>query len=553
MNSKVPSTPKRPRCFQSDFCVLACIETPTSLITFVSPALPLSHGTILSVGFQSWNPLIIQTTRVRPRQRLSVLAALPNRDAQLPQTKLHPRHTALSSAIPTIPLLPPASGTHAQSTPTSPHDDEAEPTVVVDTANRKKLSAATRHKISISMLGHRKSEEMRAKVSEKLKGRIPWNKGKKLSPEIRARMSTAHTGRTAWNKGRPLSFSHRANISQGGRENPRTLSDETRKRMRMARRRPGDAVLAGSLGRASDTIGSYSLLDGADINAYISLRRELTSWSDSYRKNLGKRPTLADIRRVAPVAVVRKFERYMAMREKIRGLAGDVYGKVDPNEVPTVSSKAINYSKVNNNSGTTIYVTKHGNNRMVASSSPSEAEQDGVIKGGIGDMWDEYDRPSSREHHPNSDAETTSLIGTHEIGVKTKDKRLSPNDYRKIGRYRLMETMDINRFTELRRDLQGWSDSFKKKHDRRPTLSDVKSRGKAWLYNQFCEYLDMRNKMSGLMQEVLGAEVDDVEVLEKVNVEGREALEALQVCSTEDKNSESVSVETEAVQEMQKA
>lgn len=39
--------------------------------------------------------------------------------------------------------------------------------------------------------------------------------------------------------------------------------------------------------------------------------------------------------------------------------------------------------------------------------------------------------------------------------------------------------------------------------------------------------------------------MDNVEVLEKVNVEGREALDALRVCSTEEEDSESVDVETE--------
>lgn len=399
----------------------------------------------------------------------------------------------------------------------------------------RKLSAETRKKISISMLGQQKSEEMRAKVSEKLKGRVPWNKGKKLSPETRVRMSAAQTGRTAWNKGKRLSLAHRANISNAGRSKPRKLTHETRCRMRMARRRPGDAVLAGSPGRVSHNIGTYRLLDGADINAYISLRRELISWSDSFRNNLGKRPTLADIRRVAPVPVVRKFERYMTMREKIRGLAGDVYGKVDPMNIPTVSSRAVNNSKVNNNSGTIVYVTKYGNSRMISTSSNLTEERSArMINGGIGDMWDEYDRPFSWEFHPAT-REETSMIGTYERNAKKPANRLTPNDYRKIGRYRLMETMDINRFIELRRKLQEWSDSFKSKNGRLPSLSDVRNRGKHGLYHQFCEYIDMRNKISGLMEEVLGAEVDNLEVLKQVNVEGREALQTLQVIAmTED-------------------
>lgn len=140
----------------------------------------------------------------------------------------------------------------------------------------------TRRKISYSMLGKCKSAEMRAKVSEKLKGRIPWNKGKKLSEETKARMAEAKVGRQAWNKGRRLSTSHKASISSSSTNFQRTLSDETKARMRMAKRRPGDSIVAGnSISSQSKSSGNYRLVDTTDINDYISLRRELRVWSDN--------------------------------------------------------------------------------------------------------------------------------------------------------------------------------------------------------------------------------------------------------------------------------
>ena len=91
----------------------------------------------------------------------------------------------------------------------------------------QKASAETRAKISAAQLGREVSEETKAKMSathkarlaedstrtpaqlealakarEKLKGREPWNKGKKATDEAKANQSESHKGKIPWNKGK---------------------------------------------------------------------------------------------------------------------------------------------------------------------------------------------------------------------------------------------------------------------------------------------------------------------------------------------------------------
>lgn len=431
--------------------------------------------------------------------------------------------------------------------------------------HNKPHSLEARRKISFSMLGQKRSPEMRAKVSEKMKGRVPWNKGKKLSKETRARMSAAASGRSSWNKGMPLSATHRAAISNASREAERQLSAETKAKMRMARRRPGDAVVSGNSKKDTSRLGSYRLVDSEDINAYIALRRELRTWSDNYAQHhSGKRPSMADIRRIAQVPIIRKFEKYIGMRERIRGLVGDVYGSVDPNAVPPVSTKDLVDSPVNNNHTRAVHITKHGNNRLVAPGDYDHDEEapnvsyystsgDASLQGSVDDMFDVYDRPSI----PNNGSATggaralekrlakrdmdkieadNTLIGAHvltnggfpvlDTAANTAAKGLSANDYRKIGRYRLLETMDINEYMKMRNKLQRWSASFKEVNGHVPSLTDARKFGQD-LYAMFCDYLEMRDKMEGLVKEVYGTEVDDMETLYKLNAEGKQVLSTL--------------------------
>lgn len=88
--------------------------------------------------------------------------------------------------------------------------------------------------------GHIDSEETRTKLANCAKGKIPWNKGKKLSQEIRDKLSAAKKGRkrfphteetkmkismankgqVPWVKGRKLSDQTKAKISASLMGNP---------------------------------------------------------------------------------------------------------------------------------------------------------------------------------------------------------------------------------------------------------------------------------------------------------------------------------------------
>jgi hypothetical protein len=113
-------------------------------------------------------------------------------------------------------------------------------------AGRKKVSKANKgipknhgNKISAALKGKPKSEDQKAKISAKLKGNIPWNKGKTgvqessrkgviVSDETRAKMSASH-------KGKANTEDQKAKIS--AKLKGRVMSEETRKKMSEARKK----------------------------------------------------------------------------------------------------------------------------------------------------------------------------------------------------------------------------------------------------------------------------------------------------------------------------
>lgn len=80
------------------------------------------------------------------------------------------------------------------------------PKILSDNINRiyNNQSKIVFQKIKKSSKHFAKSEETKRKISESLKGNIPWNKGKKMTQEFCRKVSAAQKGRVPWNKGLKL-------------------------------------------------------------------------------------------------------------------------------------------------------------------------------------------------------------------------------------------------------------------------------------------------------------------------------------------------------------
>lgn len=91
---------------------------------------------------------------------------------------------------------------------------------------KAKIRENTRKQFALTgnpMQGKKHSEETRKLISERLKGKTGWNKGKKLGPlsdEHRAKLSVVHRGQKAWNKGIPW------HDITGGKEHPKARAVE---------------------------------------------------------------------------------------------------------------------------------------------------------------------------------------------------------------------------------------------------------------------------------------------------------------------------------------
>ena len=94
------------------------------------------------------------------------------------------------------------------------------------------------------------SDETRKKMSDSLKGKTPWNKGKHRSNETRKKISETLKGHIPWNKGKTHSDETKEKIRQA--HIGKTHSDETKEKI-------------------SKQVDQYSL-DGVFIQSFVSLR-----------------------------------------------------------------------------------------------------------------------------------------------------------------------------------------------------------------------------------------------------------------------------------------
>eukprot|EP00871_Galdieria_phlegrea_P005999 jgi/Galph1/887/GphlegSOOS_G5630.1 len=376
---------------------------------------------------------------------------------------------------------------------------------------RRRHSPEVRRKISMAMTGKRKSRAARAAMSLAKKGKISPNRGHKLTVEARARLSLSLLGRRAWNKGKNLSMKHRLAISLALSD--RRLSEEHRQKMRLARLRFMNKTVscssASSSVAKSSNIGNvnsqkttvstgmdkstWPLLTTQEIHEYVLLRRELRVWNEKFSLDSGSSPSLSLIRKEAPKAIIKKYEKYLEYRERFRGLASDVYGSVAPDSFP-IPAKSGRFSR------STVDSFADDSSSLIES-SPPELLDASLCKC----------RELEETAHSNPLNDTATIP-------------LTPSAYRILGRYRLLETHDIHEFVALRKELRSWSDKYLKNAEKNLSRDSFK---------KFQRYIKIRENIQGLVRETFGIDKFDMNSIEAVTEMSVQILKSLKIQTSE--------------------
>ncbi|KAF6002585.1 hypothetical protein F1559_004545 [Cyanidiococcus yangmingshanensis] len=122
---------------------------------------------------------------------------------------------------------------------------------------------------------------------------------------------------------------------------------------------------------------------------------------------------------------------------------------------------------------------------------------------------------------PEASLNSFEAVGNEDdelLGPSASNLELGPADYRLIGRVRLLGTEELHEFISLRRSLRKWSEQFKSKYGRRPSVQDADAplapEDDASLRKRQCErYFELLDAMEVLMKELY--EESFLELLEK--------------------------------------
>lgn len=222
--------------------------------------------------------------------------------------------------------------------------------------NKGKTSPeSVRSKVSKTMKQKWEDPEFRASVTEAMKGKIPWNKGRTMSPETREKMRQAKLNSqisrstrkkmSAARQGRPISAATAAIVSAKLTGRPKT--EEHRQNIAAGQRRRHAAIRvlkavesvyetsAKNESKVSAQLGAMARAEGAassarrkaksqvlnafkaELREYRSLQEELSPWTTAFMERHSRKPTMLDVQMTGIEWLISRYKQYIVLRDRL--------------------------------------------------------------------------------------------------------------------------------------------------------------------------------------------------------------------------------------------
>jgi hypothetical protein len=247
------------------------------------------------------------------------------------------------------------------------------------------MPEAARMKLSELQKKRWQDPQFRATVTNSMKGKVAWNKGRPTSEETKEKMRLAKLNRphsratrqkmSLAREGKPLSPKAAALVSLKLTGKPK--SEEHKAAIAAGQRRRFAAV---RVLKAVEAVYESSAADGtggggggtvprgtaamkrersqalnafkAELREYRALQEELSPWTNAFQERHGRKPTTIDVQNTGIGWLISRFKQYILLRERIfnestvlrsriesgsNGGLGDGYGS-DGNSTPSTSS-----------------------------------------------------------------------------------------------------------------------------------------------------------------------------------------------------------------------